>query len=139
MFARSNARARELSRLAPFADCSYKQLEAVAGLTDDVCLREGQILMREDAVGRECFVIAEGEALVRIGDEEVARLGPGDIVGEMALLDREPRTATVVATTPMRAVVMTTHQFTAVADLCPSVTRRVMTTLAQRLREAQAA
>jgi CRP-like cAMP-binding protein len=139
MFRRSNARAHELSRLEPFTDCSYRQLETVARLTDDVDLREGQILMREDTVGTECFVIAEGEAVVRIGDDEVARLGPGDIVGEMALIDREPRTATVVATTPMRAVVMTTHQFTAVADLCPSVTRRVMTTLAQRLREVQAA
>lgn len=139
MFRRDNPRAEALAQLEPFAGCSNSQLEAVARHTDDVQLREGQILMREGTSGRECFVIAEGEADVRIDGEVVATVGPGEIVGEMALIDREPRSATVVARTPIRAVVMTTQQFAAVADRCPSVAKQVMSTLAQRLRGVQAA
>jgi CRP-like cAMP-binding protein len=139
MFRRDNPRAGAISRLEPFAGCTHSQLETVARHSDDVDLREGQILMREGASGRECFVIAEGEADVRIEGEVVATVGPGDIVGEMAVIDRAPRSATVVARTPIRAVVMTTQQFAAVADSCPSVTKRVMSTLAQRLRGVQAA
>ncbi|MGH2760474.1 MAG: Crp/Fnr family transcriptional regulator [Actinomycetota bacterium] len=139
MFRRANPRAGAISRLEPFSGCSPSELETVARHSDDVTLREGQILMHEGTSGRECFFIAEGEALVRIEGEVVATLGPGDIVGEMAVIDREPRSATVVAATPIHAVVLTTQQFNAVADSCPSVARRVMSTLAQRLREVQAA
>ncbi len=139
MLRRDNPRIRELGELAPFRGCSRRQLEEVARLSDNVDIPEGTPLMREGASGRECFVIAEGEAVVTIAGHDVALLGPGDIVGEMAVLDREPRCATVVATTPLRAVVMTNLQFVAVADLCPTVARRVMGTLAQRLRNVQAA
>lgn len=139
MFRQENPRIRDLAGLTPFAGCSRRQLEEVNRLSDDVSCPAGTHLMKEGAAGRECFVIAEGEAVVTIAGSEVARLGPGDIVGEMAVLDREPRSATVLATTPLRAVVMTNLQFAAVADTCPSVARRVMGTLAQRLREVQAA
>lgn len=139
MFRGSNPRIGAISRIEPFADCSRAELESVARNSDDVALREGEILMREGTTGRECFFIAEGEAVVRIDGRIVATLGPGDIVGEMAVLDHEPRSATVVATTPLRAIVMTARQFSGVADSCPSVTRRVMGTLAQRLRVVQAA
>lgn len=139
MFRRSNPRVASLARLEPFVECSPGELETVAKLSDDVEMREGQILMREGASGRECFFIAEGEAVVRIDGEVVATLGPGDIVGEMAVLDHEPRSATVVAASPLRALVMTAQQFSGVADRCPSVMRRVMGTLAQRLRAVQAA
>ena len=139
MFARSNPRVGAISRLEPFAGCSPDELERVARHSDDVDLREGQILMREGTSGRECFFIAEGEAVVRIDDEVIATVGPGEVVGEMAVLDHEPRSATVVAATPIRAIVMTAQQFSAVADSCPSVAKRLMGTLAQRLREVQAA
>lgn len=139
MFRKQNPRIRQLAQLAPFAACTHRQLEEVNRLSDDIECPEGRRLMREGALGRERFVIAEGEAVVTIGGDEIARLGPGDIVGEMAALDREPRSATVVTVTPLRAVVMTNLQFAAVTDHCPSVAMQVMGTLAQRLREAQAA
>lgn len=139
MFRSPDPRIEMLGRLAPFAGCSRRQLEDVARLSDEVELPAGTELTTEGASGRECFVIAEGEAVVRIRGREVARVGPGDIVGEMALLDRRPRSATVVADGPVRAIVMTGLQFATVADHCPNVARRVMGTLAQRLREVQAA
>lgn len=140
MFRRAaDPRARELRELEPFSACTTRQLEEITKLTDDVMLPEGKVLIQEGRSGRECFVIADGEAAVLIGGEEVARLGRGDIVGEMAVVDHEPRSATVVAETPLRAVVMTSLAFVAIAESCPPVARRVMKTLAQRLRDVQAA
>lgn len=132
-------KARELARLTPFRGCTTRQLEDVARLTDEIRRPTGWVMMVEDDVGHECFVIVEGEAVVLIDGEEVARLGPGDIVGEMALLDRDRRCATVIAETPLRVLVMTQRQFDAITDNCPPVAMAVMGTLAQRLREVQAA
>lgn len=136
---RTNPKALQLARLTPFRGCTTQQLQQVARLTDEVQRSAGWVLMVEEEVGHECFVIVEGEAVVLIEGVQVARLGPGDIVGEMALLDRDRRSATVIAATPMRALVMTLQQFDAITDKCPSVAMAVMGTLAQRLREVQAA
>jgi CRP-like cAMP-binding protein len=136
---RKNPKVGELGRLQLFAACSRRELEEIGRLADEVSVPAGTKLTREGTGGRECFVIAEGEAVVRIKGRDVARVGPGDIVGEMSLLDREPRSATVVATQPLRVFVLTGVQFAKVADHFPSVARRVMQILAHRLREVQAA
>lgn len=139
MLRERNPKIRDLQRLKPFEACSKRELEDIARLCDETSVPAGATLTQEGAAGRECFVIVEGEAVVRIREREVARVGPGDIVGEMSLLNREPRSATVVATEPLTVFVMTAAQFAEVAARCPSVASRVMQTLAQRLREAQAA
>ena len=69
----------------------------------------------------------------------MAVLGAGDIAGEMAVLEHEPRTATVTAWSPVRALVFTTQEFDSVLDHVPAVAMRVMQALAQRLRAVQAA
>jgi CRP-like cAMP-binding protein len=139
MFRRPDPKIEMLAALSPFSACSRRELEKVARLSDEVRIPAGTKLIREGESGRECFVIAEGEAVVRIRGEEVARLGPGDIVGEMSILDDRPRSATVVALEPLTVIVMTRLEFAAVAEHCPSVARRVMGALAHRLREVQAA
>jgi CRP/FNR family transcriptional regulator, cyclic AMP receptor protein len=136
---RKNPKVGELERVQLFAACTRRELEEIGLLADEVSVPAGTKLTREGTAGRECFVIADGEAVVRIKGRDVAHVGPGDIVGEMSLLDREPRSATVIATQPLRVFVLTAVQFAKVADRCPSVARRVMQILAHRLREAQAA
>jgi CPA1 family monovalent cation:H+ antiporter len=122
-----------------FSACSSRELQVIARLVDETLVPAGTVLTRQHTPGHECFVIVEGAAVVRIGGAEVAELGPGDIVGEMALLESEPRTATVVTTTRSRLLVMTRRTFTAVLDSSPHVARRVMRTLARRLRDVQSA
>lgn len=139
MFTKRDARAERLNEVPLFSACSKRELDAVTRLADETRLRAGTVLTREGSPGHECFVLLEGRADVRIGRKLVARLGPGEIVGEMALLESEPRTATVVTTTPVRALVMTRPNFTAVLEQAPTVARRVMRTLAHRLREVQSA
>ena len=139
MLRRQNPKVDELARLELFAACTRRELEEIGRLADEVSVPAGTKLTREGTGGRECFVIADGEAVVRINGRDVAHVGPGDVVGEMSLLDRGPRSATVVATEALTLFVMTAVQFAEVADRFPSVARRVMQTLALRLREAQAA
>jgi CRP-like cAMP-binding protein len=139
MLRRRDDRIEHLRVIRALSACSDRELADVARLSDEVTLPRRCVLMREGAIGHECFLVLEGHADVRIGGRHTARLGPGDIIGEMAILDREPRSATVVATTPLRALVMTELQFAAVCDHCPTVARKVMQLLAHRLREIQAA
>jgi CRP-like cAMP-binding protein len=139
MFSKPDPRAGRLRALPIFSACSLKELEAVGSLADEIRLRPGTVLTAEGEPGSECFVLLDGGADVSIGGTVVARLSAGEIVGEMALLESEPRTATVVTTQTTRVLVMTSGAFTAVLEKCPSVTRRVMRTLSQRLRDVQAA
>lgn len=139
MFQKENPKARELGALDLFAACSRRDLDEIGRLVDEVSVPTGTKLTREGTGGHECFVIADGEAVVRIKGRDVAHVGPGDIVGEMSVLDREPRSATVITTQPLRAFVMTGVQFAEIADRFPTVARRVMQTLAHRLREVEVA
>ena len=79
-------------------------------------------------------VIMEGTASVRVRDEEVATLGSGDMLGEMALIDHRPRTASVVATTDMHLLRFNSRQFRQLLTEMPKAEERVMTMLTERLR-----
>ena len=136
---RHDERVQQLAEVPTFAACSQPQLELIARMSDEVHFPEGAALMREGRTGRECFVLLEGEAIVTIGNEAMAVLGPGDIAGEMAVIEHEPRVATVTAWSPVRALVFTTQEFDAVLDHVPAVAMRVLQSLAQRLRAVQAA
>jgi CRP/FNR family cyclic AMP-dependent transcriptional regulator len=136
---RSDERLAHMEDLELFASCSPAQLELVARNSDEVHFPAGAELMHEGSTGRECFVLLSGEAFVTIADEPVALIGPGDVVGEMAVLEHEPRVATVTAWSPVDALVFSTQEFDSVLDHVPAVTMRVMRTLAQRLRAVQAA
>ena len=108
-------------------------------MSDEVHFPEGAALMREGRTGRECFVLLDGEAIVTIGNETMAVLGPGDIAGEMAVIEHEPRVATVTAWSSVRALVFTAQEFDSVLDHVPAVAMRVLQALAARLRAVQAA
>lgn len=128
----------ELLRRVPlFSLCDDKELQEIASLADITDVAEGEALTREGAQGHEFFVIEEGAARVTIGDREVAVLGPGEFVGEMALLDEGPRVATVTATSPLRVFVLSSQAFSSLLDRYPSVARKVMRGMAGRLREAE--
>ena len=124
----------ELIRRAPlFANLSKRELHQIAGLADEIDLQEGKELTREGKPGREFFVIVEGDAEVRQGERRINNLGAGDFFGEIALLTQAPRTATVRATSPVRALVITERSFKRVLADSPQVQRKVLAALAARL------
>jgi CRP/FNR family transcriptional regulator, cyclic AMP receptor protein len=127
---------RDALRLLPaLRGLDDRELAKLARLVDEVTVEAGKTLITEGDVGREAFVIAEGTARVTIGGEIVCELGPGEIVGEMAMFEHRPRTASVVAATPMRLLAVGPADFYAFAGL-PPVARAVTSTLVSRLRAA---
>ena len=125
-----------LKRSPLFEGLSRTQLAHLAPLTDDLDVPAGTVLCREGTRGREFFVIVEGEATVTRGGEPVATIGAGNFFGEIALLERVVRTATVTAATPLRFFVVSDQAFNALLESDPSVERKLLLTLARRLTSA---
>ena len=107
----TTSRLRALGRLAIFADLSPADLRRLDPLMCAVHRRAGQVLTRQGCVGREAFVVVSGTADVQVEGRTVGRLGPGDVIGELALLTGEPRNATVTALTDMELLVLDRSQF----------------------------
>jgi CRP-like cAMP-binding protein len=127
--------AEKLAGVPFFAGFSPEELERVADLADDVEAEPGAVLVEQGRVGQECFVILDGQAGVYVGDEHVTTSGPGSMVGEMALVDHRPRSATVVAETPMRLLGFDTKAFRSLLDEMPKASQRVMSLLNARAQE----
>jgi CRP-like cAMP-binding protein len=108
------SRLATLRNLAVFAGLSDAELRRVDALTCEIAVLPGTVLMKQGQVGREVFIVAAGVADVSVDRRTVARVGPGEPLGEMALLEGAPRSATVTALTPMRVLVLDPGQF---ADL----------------------
>jgi CRP/FNR family transcriptional regulator, cyclic AMP receptor protein len=124
----------ELLRRAPlFAQCSKRELSAIGGIADEIDLKEGTELTRQGAPGREFFVLIEGSADVLKNGRKVNSLKTGDFFGEIALVHNAPRTATVKATSPVRALVVTERNFRRLLDEQPDIQRKVLAALAERL------
>lgn len=118
-----------------FANCSNADLTAIAAAVDEIEVEPGRILITEGEAGREAFIIVSGEATVSRDGQVVATLHPGAPFGEMALVDRSPRNATVTASTPLRLLVLGQREFVALLDGSPGFTRTILAALATRLRE----
>jgi CRP/FNR family cyclic AMP-dependent transcriptional regulator len=108
-------------------------MKEIVKLADEIDLREGKEMTREGSPGREFFVLLEGTADVKKNSRKVNTLGPGDFFGEIALVSHAPRTATVVATSPVRALVITDRSFRRLLDDSPQVKTKVMEAMAMRL------
>jgi CRP-like cAMP-binding protein len=130
---RQDTKVALLKRSPLFEGLARKQLVLLARLTDDVESPAGTVLCKEGERGREFFVIIEGEAEVRRGGKHLAMIGSGEFFGEIALLERVVRTATVTATTPLRFFVVSDSAFRSVLAIDPSMEGRLLRTLARRL------
>jgi CRP-like cAMP-binding protein len=118
-----------------FAGLSRKDLTALARVSEDLEVESGTVLCREGEIGQEFFVIVDGKVKVTRKGRRVAMRGGGDFVGEIALLEEIPRTATVTTDTPVRLFVLTRKDFRHLLDENPGVERKVLLALARRLAE----
>jgi CRP/FNR family cyclic AMP-dependent transcriptional regulator len=124
-----------LGRIPLFRSCNKKELSIIAKSVDELTVAAGRVLTSEGAAAREAFVIVDGEASVTIDGSEIAKLGPGDHFGELALLDGGPRTATVTAITDLTVVVVDQRSFFALLDEVPGLSRKILATLAAIIRD----
>jgi CRP-like cAMP-binding protein len=130
---RKDAKIELLSQVPLFSGCSGRQLKQVAEVADEIVVPAGYTLTKEGASGREFVVIVEGAAEVRRRGRKVNTLGAGDFLGEIALLSRGPRTATVTTTTPTHLLVITASAFRSLLRRTPSMQLQVLEALADRL------
>ena len=135
---RMDPKIKALSTVGLFSGCSKKELQSVAGLCTPLSLEEGFVLTTEGTPGLECFVIADGTARVTIGGRKVGEVGPGECVGEMALLDGGPRSATVTAESPMNVYALSVSEFRSLLGASPAILGKIAISLAQRLRAREA-
>jgi len=135
------ARDQRLAALAAvpmFSACTKRELQKLARAGDELAIQAGRRLVDQGATGREAFFILDGTASVRRGNRKIATLGPGDCFGELALLDHQPRTASVTADTPMKVYVLDSRHFEGVLDDIPGLARRLLGQLASRVRDLDA-
>ena len=124
-----------LKRAPLFEGLSRKELTQLARVSEDMEIPAGTALCKEGEIGHEFFVIVDGKVEITRKGRKVAMRGSGEFVGEIALLEQTPRTATVTAKTPLRVFVLTDRDFRSLLDESPSVERKVLRTLARRVVE----
>ena len=128
-----NAKVDLIRGVPLFARCSRAEIAEVAKIADEIDIPADKELTREGDRGREFFVLLEGTATVRRGGRKVNALGPGDFFGEIALVSRSPRTATVTTTSPSRLLVITDGRFRSLLEHSPRIQLRILEALADRL------
>jgi CRP-like cAMP-binding protein len=119
-----------------FAGLSKRELGAIAAAAKEVDHHPGEFLARQGESGVGFFLIVDGTARVVVGGRTRRRLGGGDTFGEIALLDGGPRTASVVAESPVRLLGITAWGFRALLAQHPSITLKLLEQVASRLRAA---
>ena len=108
-------------------------MREIAEAIDEIVVPAGYDLTKEGTTGREFVVIVEGAAEVRRRGQKVNELADGDFLGEIALVSRGPRTATVLTTEPTRALVITARDFRTLLRRTPSMQLKILEALAERL------
>jgi len=124
---------RRVPLLSGLGDGDLRQIERLA---DEVDVPAGTKLTREGEIGHEFFVIITGRVRVERDGRKVNDLGPGDFLGEIALIDGRPRSATVVTDEPSRLLVLAHREFRTLLDSYPQIERQVLQALAGRVRDA---
>ena len=129
----------ELLRTVPlFAGLSNRELRRIGELADEVDLPSGRVLMRQGESGSEMLIVIDGSARIERDGQVIAESGAGEVLGEIALLDGGPRTATVTLTRDSRLLVLGRREFQAAMDELPDVRLRVLEAVAHRLRTLDA-
>lgn len=123
-----------LKNVPLFTGCTRRELQHIAKAGDEITMTGGTVIVDQGQMGREAFVIIEGSVTVRRAGRKVASLGPGDVVGEMSLLDHGPRTATAVCDDDCTLFVLDQRHFRGVLQNNPTIAMKLLGTLAGRIR-----
>ena len=125
----------QLAAVPLFSACSKKDLQKIAKASDELDVAEGRELCVQGDASREAFVLVEGTATVKRNNRKVATLTEGACIGELGLLDKGPRTATVTMDGPGRVLVLGPREFSGLLEEVPGLSHKLMRTLASRVRD----
>ena len=133
--ARASAKVELLRNVPLFSGLSAKELMSLSRLMDEIDLKPGTVIIREGNTGGEFFIVIEGTIDVKRKGRRLARLGPGDYLGEIALIDHGPRTATAMVETEARLLVLASREFHSMLASDPRIENKILRTLAARVRD----
>jgi CRP-like cAMP-binding protein len=124
-----------LRSIALFSECSSKELSLVVKSSTERLLKAGTVIMDQGQTGREAYVILEGSATVKRNGKKIGSAKTGSVIGELSLLDKGPRTATVIADTDVRLLVVTDRALKGAIQNIPAISSKLLKGLATRVRE----
>jgi CRP/FNR family transcriptional regulator, cyclic AMP receptor protein len=128
----------QLAQVRLFSACNKKELGLIGKASDEIAVPAGKVLCEQGKPGFEFYLILDGTATVKRNGKKVATLEPGRYFGELSLLTRYPRNATVVADTDMELLVLGQREFSGLLDEVPGMAHKVLSSMAERLYEADA-
>jgi CRP-like cAMP-binding protein len=134
--ARRDVPNEDLEPIGILYGCTGPELQQIAQLSRAVHVPVGHTLCEQGQIPLDCMLVESGRADVIVGARRVATIGPGETIGEMGVLDRSPRSATVVASTPMRVRVIDAPDLDVLMQRAPTFTRALLRELSARVRSA---
>jgi CRP/FNR family transcriptional regulator, cyclic AMP receptor protein len=120
-----------------FSNCTKRQLREIGTVATEISLPTGKVLARQGEAGRELFILLDGTASVTRDGRRVATRSAGEVVGELAVLSRQPRNATVVAESELRTLVLTHAGLNKLLDNVPGLAKHLLYEVSARLESAR--
>jgi CRP/FNR family transcriptional regulator, cyclic AMP receptor protein len=124
---------KHLASIPMFASCSKRQLEEIGRVADELIIEAGAVLVRQGEIGQELFILLEGTATATRDGAPIATLQAGDFVGELAVLTRGRRNATVTADSQLTVLVLTAAGLGQLLDDVPGLAKTLLTMVVARL------
>lgn len=125
-----------LEQVPLFSGCSPEVIERLADASEALDFAAGQVIVQQGQVGNGLYIVMSGEVRILAGDEELARLGPGETIGELSVLDQQPRVASAVASVDSVCLALASWDLIALIEQDPSLALNLLRQLAGRLRHA---
>jgi CRP-like cAMP-binding protein len=135
--AQTNTKLALLRHVPLFAGCKTSALEEIGRLADEVDVPDGYTLIREGTFGQQFVLIVEGRVRIERGGRTVKTMGPGEFLGEIALIDHGRTTATATTEGPAKLFVLGHQGFNSLLDRSPAIRLEIMTALANRIRQLE--
>ena len=137
LFVKRDQKIDMLKKVPMFSNLSNRQLIEIAKHAQQVSVRAGEVLAKQRSRGWEFFIIVAGKAQVQKDGKAIRKLTSGDFFGEIALIDQEPRTATVIADTDMTLLVVDTRSFSHLLETTPGLQGKIILALCSYIRKAE--
>jgi CRP-like cAMP-binding protein len=125
-----------LEQVPLFSGCSRELLERLADVSNDVAFSQGQVIVQQGQVGNGLYIVMSGEVRILAGADELSRLGPGETIGELSVIDQQPRSASAVASVDTVCLALASWDLIALVEQDPSLALNLLRQLAARLRRA---
>jgi CRP/FNR family cyclic AMP-dependent transcriptional regulator len=133
----SGQTAVDLKNIWLFSSCSSSELKKIVRSLHEAEVPEGRVLVEVGEMGAYLFIIVSGVAVVRRQGRTIATLKPGDFFGELSLLDRNPRSASVECRTDVGVLLLSYRHFSKLLDSTPTIGKKLLSSMASRLRESE--